>query len=135
MVRGSGPDSHPGLWAPRRHQPLGLPDCNPPPGVPLLRLWPRAVPIPVRPAGDRHGGQSGAGAGDAPLHPAIPDPPLTLDSALGLRVTCVWLLPGSSHEEDACCGEQLRHLRPGGGGGPPISGGCHEPRRQARMLT
>lgn len=37
--------------------------------IPLLRLWPLVVPIPARPALDRSGGQSGAGARDVTCRP------------------------------------------------------------------
>lgn len=63
MVRASRPGSQRGLWIWCRRQPLGLrPDAR----VPLLRLWPLALPISERPARDRGGSQSGAGARDAP---------------------------------------------------------------------
>lgn len=133
-MRASRSGSHPGLWARRRHQPLGFRDYNPPPGVPLLRLWPRAVPIPVRSARDRRGGQSGAGAGDAPWHPAIRDPPLPPGSAQGLGVR-----PAASAavqpQEGCVLGGPLRHRRPEGGGGPRGSAGYRGPWRQAHVLT
>lgn len=50
MVLASRSGHQRGLWTWCQRQPLGLGDCDPPPRVPLLRLWPLVVPIPVRPA-------------------------------------------------------------------------------------
>lgn len=72
--------------------------------IPLLRLWPLVVPIPARPALDRSGGQSGAGARDVTCRPrAIQGPPLPWHRTGRVRVVGVALAPAAWGAKRACC--------------------------------
>lgn len=72
--------------------------------IPLLRLWPLVMPIPARPALDRSGGQSGAGARDVTCRPrAIQGPPLPRHRTGRVRVVGVALAPAAWGAKRACC--------------------------------